>query len=552
MKTSLRKWIVILIALLLAGCGRYEYDVIIRQGTIYDGSGNPPYVADLAIKGDRIAAISDLDEQRGKLEINAAGMAVSPGFINMLSGARVALIHDGRSLSDIRQGVTLEIISEGTSMGPLNEKMRKSRLERQTSIKYDIPWTTLGGYLQHLEDKGVSANIASFVGATTARIHEVGYANRPATPQELENMQALVRQAMEEGALGVGSALIYAPANYAPMEELIALCKVAAEYDGMYISHMRSEGREIFAALDELLTIARETGIRAEIYHLKVSRPGNWNKLDEVIRRVEAAQAEGLQITADMYTYAASSTGLSAISPTWAQEGGHSAWVKRMQDPVIRPRIRDEIAKELTEQPADGILLVGFRNPDMRHLIGKTLAEVATERNADPAETVMNLVIEDDSRIQCVYFSMTEDNIRKKVALPWVAFCSDGSSIAPEPPFTNSQPHPRAYGSFARLLGKYVREEKIIPLEEAIRRLTLFPASNLKIVDRGSLQEDYFADVVVFDPATITDHATFEEPHQLATGVHHVFVNGIQVLRHGEHTGAFPGRFVKGPGWKKE
>ncbi|UCH11025.1 MAG: D-aminoacylase, partial [Fidelibacterota bacterium] len=478
MNSSFHKCFAIAIAFVMVSCSRYEYDTIIRQGTIYDSSGEQPYIADLAIKGDRIAAIGDLSAQRGKLEIDAEGMAVSPGFINMLSGARVALIHDGRSLSDIRQGVTLEIISEGTSMGPLNEKMRQQRLERQTDIKYEIPWTTLGGYLQYLENKGVSPNVASFVGATTVRIHEIGYDDRPATPEELQNMQSLVRQAMEEGALGVGSALIYTPGNYAPTEELVALCQVAAEYDGMYISHMRSENSEIFAALDELLTIARETGIRAEIYHLKASRPANWHKLDEVIRRVEAAQAEGLHITADMYTYAASSTGLSAITPTWAREGGHNAWMQRMQDPDIRPPIRDEIAKELTEQPADGILLVGFRNPEMRHLIGKTLAEVAAMRNADPAETAISLMVEDDSRIQCVYFSMTEENIRKKVALPWVSFCSDGSSIAPEPPFTNSQPHPRAYGSFARLLGKYVREEQIIPLEEAIRRLTSFPASN--------------------------------------------------------------------------
>ena len=556
MNTSLLKLfalriVFLMAALLMASCGHYDYDTIIRQGLIYDGSGNQPYVADLAIKSGRIAAIGDLSAQRGRVEIDAAGLAVSPGFINMLSWATVSLIHDGRSLSDIRQGVTLEVFGEGSSMGPINEKMKKRRLERQTDIKYDIPWTTLGEYLQHLEDKGISTNVASFIGATTVRIHEVGYGDRPATPEELERMQSLVRQAMEEGALGVGSSLIYAPANYAPTAELIALCEVAAEYDGMYISHMRSEGAKIFEALDELLTIARETGIRAEIYHLKSSRPANWHKLDEVIERVEAAQSQGLHITADMYNYAASSTGLNAIAPLWAQEGGHGAWVRRMQDPALRPRIRDEIAKELEAQPAEGILLVGFRNPEMRHLTGKTLAEVAAMRNADPAETAMNLVIEDDSRVQCVYFSMTEENIRKKVALPWVAFCSDAGSIAPEPPFTNSQPHPRAYGSFARLLGKYVREEQLLTLEDAIRRLTSFPASNLKIKDRGNLKEDYFADVVVFDPATITDHATFEEPHQLATGVEHVFVNGIHVLKQGKHTGALPGRFVKGPGWKE-
>lgn len=536
-------------AFIISGCGSYDYDTIIRNGTIYDGSGDPPFIADIAILNDTIAAVGDLGQFQGKTEFNATGLAIAPGFINMLSWATVSLLLDGRSLSDIHQGVTLEVFGEGVSMGPLNEKMKSKRLERQTDIKYDIPWTTLGEYLQHLEKRGVSTNVASFIGATTVRIHEVGYENRPATAEELSRMQALVKTAMEEGALGVGSSLIYAPANYAPAAELIALCEVAAKYDGMYISHIRSEGKAIHEAVDELLTISRKTGIRSEIYHLKSSRRANWHKLDEIIQKIEAVQAEGLHITADMYTYSASSTGLDAITPTWAQEGGHDQWVQRMQDPEMRPIIMNEIAQDLEQQPPQGIMLVGFRNPELRHLTGKTLAEVAAMRNESSAETAMNLVIEDDSRVQCVYFSMTEENIRKKVALPWVAFCSDAGSIAPVSPFTNSQPHPRAYGSFARLLRKYVREEKVIPLEEAIRRLTSFPAANLKIKNRGKLKNGYFADVVVFDPATISDHATFEDPHHLATGVRHVFVNGVQVLKHGKHTGAKPGRFVKGPGW---
>ncbi len=547
-RVTIRKFLLFSIYI-VSGCSSYDYDTIIRNGTIYDGRGERPFTADIAIQDDTIAAVGDLSQFRGKIEFNVDRLAVAPGFINMLSWATVSLLQDGRSLSDIYQGVTLEVFGEGSSMGPMNKKMKRERIERQTDIKYDIPWTTLGEYLQHLEDRGVSTNVASFIGATTVRIHEVGYVNRPATAEELSRMQVLVKTAMEEGALGVGSSLIYAPANYAPTTELIALCEVAAKYDGMYISHIRSEGKGIHEAVDELLTISRKTGIRSEIYHLKASRSANWHKLDEVIHKIKAAQAEGLYITADMYNYSASSTGLDAITPTWAQEGGHVQWVKRMQDPEMRPQIQAGIAKELEEQPPEGIMLVGFRNPDLRYLTGKTLAEVATLRNESPAETVMDLVIEDDSRVQCVYFSMTEENIRKKVAIPWVSFCSDAGSIAPEPPFTNTQPHPRAYGSFARLLRKYVREEKIISLEEAIRRLTSFPAANLKIRDRGQLKKGYFADVVVFDPATISDHATFADPHHLATGVHHVFVNGVQVLNHGKHTGAKPGRFVKGPGW---
>ncbi|NIA01584.1 MAG: amidohydrolase family protein [Bacteroidia bacterium] len=531
--------------LLISACGKEEFDVVIRGGTLYDGSGSAPVVADLAIDGDRIAAVGDLSGHAGRAEIDASGLAVAPGFINMLSWANESLIQDGRSLSDIRQGVTLEVMGEGNSMGPLNETMRQEMVDRQSDIEFDVSWTTLGEYLQHLEDRGISTNVASFVGAATVRIHEMGYEDRDPTPEELDSMLQLVRDAMQEGAMGVGSSLPYIPAPFASTEELIALAKVAADHDGMYISHIRNEADDIFEALEEFLTIVREAGVRGEIYHLKVSHKRNWDKLDEVVALIEGARAEGLDVTADIYTYHASSTGLNYDLPSWVKEGDHEERTARLEDPEVRERVIAE-----TEMiPPEDILLVSFRNEDLRHLTGKTLAEVAEMRGTSPVVTTMDLIVEDDSRIGTVRFTMNEDNIRQKIALPWVSICSDSASLAPEPPFTNSQPHPRAYGSFARLLGKYVREEGIITLEEAIHRLTGLPASNLELAGRGTLAPDYFADVVVFDPETVIDRATFEEPHQLATGVVHVFVNGEQVLRDGEHTGATPGRFVRGPGW---
>jgi N-acyl-D-amino-acid deacylase len=546
-------------ALLLGACApAADYDVIIRNGTIYDGSGEAPFVADLAIDADTIAAIGTLEDVRGRTQIDAQGLAVTPGFINMLSWANESLIHDGRGLSDIRQGVTLEVMGEGTSMGPLNDEMKQRMQERQTEIQYDVTWTTLGEYLKYLEERGVAPNVASFMGATSARIYVIGYEDRAPTPDELDEMRALVRQAMEEGAVGLSSALIYTPAYYADTDELMALARVAGEYGGMYISHMRGEADNLLEALDELITIAREADVRAEIYHLKASGRRNWGKLDELIRRVEAARAEGLRITADMYTYHASSTGLNATMPPWVQEGGHEAWVERLQDPDIRARVKQEMTTPnpdwdntyLNAGSPDNVLLVSFRTDSLRYLTGKTLAEVAAMRGTSPEETAMDLVIQDDSRVGCVFFTMSEDNVRKKISLPWVSFGSDGAAPAPEGVFLNSQPHPRAYGNFARLLGKYVREEGIIPLEQAIRRLTSQPASNLGIDRRGALEVGYYADVVVFDPAEIRDNATFEDPHQLATGVIHLFVNGEQVLEDGEHTGALPGRVVRGPGYR--
>ena len=537
--------------LVLAGCSaQQDYDVIIRNGTIYDGSGDAPFVGDVGIRGDAIAEVGKLTAARGETEIDAAGLAVAPGFINMLSWAVDELLVDPRSQSDIRQGVTLEVFGEGSSWGPWSDPMKKERREGQGDIKYEIAWTTLGEYLEHLERRGVATNVSSFVGATTLRVHEVGYEDRRPTPEELDRMRALVRQAMEEGALGVGSSLIYSPAYYAKTDELVELCKVAAEYDGAYISHIRSEGEHFLEAVDEFITIARRAGIRAEIYHLKASLESNWPKMDQVIEKVEAARKEGLPITADMYLYTATSTGLDALMPPWVQEGGHDAWVERLKDPAIRTRLKNDNEFGFDERSPKDVLLVSFKNDALKRLTGKTLAEVAASRGTSPEDTVMDLVIEDDSRVGVVYTSvMSEENIRKQIRLPWVSFGSDGGSMAPEGVFLKSGTHPRAYGNFARLLGKYVREEKVIPLEEAIRRLTSLPATNLKIQQRGGLAPGYFADVVVFDPATIQDHATFEEPHQYSTGVRHVFVNGTQVLKDGEHTGATPGRFVRAPGY---
>ena len=532
------------------------YDLVIRGGTVYDGSGAEPVVADVAIQADTIAAIGDLSDTEGREEIDAEGLAVAPGFINMLSWATESLIEDGRSQSDIRQGVTLEVFGEGWSMGPLNETMKADEKAGQSHIQYDIAWTTLGEYLEHLAERGISTNVASFVGATTVRIHELGYEDRAPTSDELGRMRDLVREAMEEGALGVGSSLIYAPAFYASTDELIELAKVAATYDGLYISHLRSEGNRLLEAVGELITIAREADIRAEIYHLKAAGEPNWDKLDAVIDTIEAARAEGLDVTADMYTYTAGATGLDAAMPPWVQEGGFEAWRSRLQDDSTRARVAqemqtptDEWENFFTAAGPEKMLLVGFRKEALRPLTGKTLAEVAAERGTTPAETAMDLVVEDSSRVGTVYFLMDEDNVRRQIALPWVSFGSDAESSAPEGVFLKSNPHPRAYGTFARLLGKYVRDEDIIPLEEAIRRLTSLPAANLKIKRRGALQPGYFADVVVFDPARIQDHATFAEPHQYATGVEHVLVNGVPVLRDGEHTGATPGRVVRGPGW---
>lgn len=556
----MRRCLLTLLVLLHASCAAAppSYDAIVRGGTIYDGSGDAPHAADVGISGDSIAFIGDLSGATAPLIIDAAGRAVAPGFINMLSWATEPLLVDGRSQSDIRQGVTLEVFGEGWSMGPLNEAMKARELEEQGDLKYDIEWTTLGEYLEHLERKGVATNVASFVGATTVRIHELGYDNRDPTPDELERMRALVRQAMEEGALGVGSSLIYAPAFYAKTPELVALAQEAGRYGGMYISHMRSEGNALLEAMDELITIAREADVPAEIYHLKLAGAENWSKMDAVLERIESARAEGLRITTDMYTYTAGATGLDAAMPPWVQEGGLQEWRRRLQDPAIRERVVREMRTPTDEWESlyllagspERVLLVAFRQDSLKYLTGRTLEQVARERGVSPEVAAMDLVIADDSRVGTVYFLMSEDNVKRQITLPYMSFGSDAGSLATEGVFLRSNPHPRAYGNFARLLGKYVREEKVIPLEEAVRKLTSLPAENLKIRRRGALRPGHHADIVIFDPATITDHATFEQPHQYATGVEHVFVNGVLVLNDGDHTGALPGRVVRGPGWR--
>ena len=530
-------------------------DVIIRGGTLYDGTGRAPIKADVGIKGDRIAAVGNLSRATAPTIVDAKGLAVAPGFINMLSHSESSLIRDPRSLSELKQGVTTQIFGE-LSMGPLNDQMKQRLRETQGDVKYDIDWNTLAEYLNYLEKRGVSQNVASFIGAATIREYVIGLEDKPPTPEQLDQMRELVRREMEAGALGITTALIYPPAFFAKTDELIELCKVAAKYKGKYTTHMRSEGNQLIEGLQETIRISREAGLPAEIYHLKASGEANWPKMDQVIKMIEDARRQGLKITANMYTYPAGGTGLDAAMPPWVFDGGREAAYKRLQDPATRKKIADAIRTPtnewenlymLTGSP-DRILLSSFRTEKLKPLTGKTLAEVAKMRGKDPIETIMDLVLEDRSRIGTIYFLMSEDNIKKQIRQPWVSFGSDAASIAPEGVFRKSSAHPRAYGNFARLLGKYVREEMVISLTEAVRRLTSLPATNLGLDHRGFLKPGMFADVVVFDPNTIADRATFENPHQLAVGVKDVFVNGTQVLKDGEHTGAKPGKALWGPG----
>ncbi|MEM1091145.1 MAG: D-aminoacylase [Pseudomonadota bacterium] len=551
----------LLAAVTLLGCTSQEsetaYDTIIVNGQIYDGTGAAPIQADLAFTDDRIVAIGDLDETRATTVIDAGGKAVAPGFINMLSWATESLIEDGRALSDIRQGVTLEILGEGWSMGPLNPQMKADALAQQWDIKYAIDWTTLGEYLEFLEQRGVSPNVASFVGGTTVRVHELGEEDRAPTDAELKRMQQLVRDAMREGAMGVSTALIYAPAFYAQTPELIALTAAAAEFGGFYVTHLRSEGNGLLEGIDEVLEIAEATGAAVEIYHLKAAGESNWPKMATVIETIETARAAGVNIRANMYTYTAGATGLDAAMPPWVQEGGHDAWVERLKDPAIRARVLTEIETPtndwenlyLAAGDPSRLLFSAFKNEALKPLTGMTLAEVSAQRGTSPADTMVDLVIEDNSRVGTVYFLMSEENVATQVALPWVSFGSDAEAPAPEGIFLESGVHPRAYGNFVRVLGKYVREEGVISLEEAVRKLTSLPAENLQLRERGLLKSGYFADVVVFDPESVTDHSTFNDPHQLSTGVTDVWVNGIQVLKDSKHTGEMPGRVVRGPGW---
>lgn len=554
-----------LLLLALAACGGKQagapagYDLIIRNGVVYDGSGAAPERVDVAVNGDRVAAwLPAGSDAATKLELDARGRAVAPGFINVLSWATESLIEDGRGMGDTKQGVTLEIFGEGWSMGPLNARMKENALRRQGDIRYDIPWTTLGGYLEYLEQRGITPNVASFVGATTVRIHVLGEDDVQPDAGQLARMQDLVREAMAEGALGVGASLIYPPAAFARTEELVALAQAAAESGGGYIAHMRSEADRLLEAVDETIAIARATGQRAEIYHLKAAGERNWPKMAQAIERIEAARAEGLQVSADMYTYTAGATGLTAALPPWVQAGGHEAMVRRLQDPAIRARVIAEMRDPAPEWENlrllagsdERVLLVGFRNPALKPLTGRTLADVARERGRSAEETAIDLIIEDDSRVGTAYFLMSEENVELGLSQPWVSLGSDAMSAAPEGVFLQSGTHPRAYGNFARFLGHYVRGRGLMPLEQAVYRLTGLPAANWKLEGRGCLRPGCYADIVVFDPDTIADHATFEDPQRYATGVSDVFVNGVQVLRDGEHTGARPGRVVRGPGWK--
>lgn len=534
-----------------------QVDLLIHNGVIYDGSGRDPIKGDVAVRGGRVVAVGKLADHQAKQKVDAKGLAVAPGFINTLSWATESLIHDGRAMSDIKQGVTLEIFGEGTSMGPVNDPIRQEMIKTQTDVRYDITWTTLGEYLEFLTKKGISPNVASFVGAATVRAYVLGYENRAPTPEELARMQELVRNAMREGALGVGSSLIYAPANYAKTDELIAITKAAGEFGGAYISHLRSEGDRFLEALDELLLIAKEARVPAQVYHLKAAGRKNWPKMQQAIDKIEAARKSGLKITADMYSYTAGATGLDAAMPTWVQEGGIDAWIERLQKPEIRARVLKEMRDPqagfesllLAAGSPERVLLIGFKTEKLKPLTGKTLAEVAKLRGVSPEDAAIDLVIEDRTRVSTAYFLMSEENVKLGLSQPWVNIDSDAEAPAPEGPFLLSNPHPRAYGTFARFLGHYVRDQKVTTLQDAIRRLTSLPATTFKLKNRGCLQSDCFADIVVFDPATIKDHATFDKPHQYATGVQHVFVNGVQVLRDGEHTGAKPGQVVRGPGY---
>ncbi|HEX4736480.1 MAG TPA: amidohydrolase family protein [Allosphingosinicella sp.] len=535
-----------------------RYDTVLRGGTVYDGSGGRPFVGDVGIKGDRIVAVAPHLAGHGRREIDVRGLAVAPGFVNMLSWANESLIADGRGESDILQGVTLEVMGEGDSMGPWNEEMKRKEAERQSDIKYPIRWTTLGQYLGYMEKKGISPNLASFVGATTVRVHELGEGDVQPNPDQLARMRALVRQAMNEGAMGVGSSLIYAPATFAKTPELIALTTEAAKCGGMYISHMRNEGPTLLEAIDELVEISRRSGAPSEIYHFKQSGSVNWGKLDAAVARVNAARAKGQRITADMYTYTAGATGLDAAIPTWSQDGGLEAWIARMKQPEMRARILSEMRADkksefadLVVRHPDKVLMLAFKNPALKPLTGKTLAEIAKLRGKSPDDTAIDLVIEDGSRVGVAYFIMDEANVRREVQLPWMSFGSDEAAQAPEGAFLLSASHPRAYGNFARVLGHYARDEHLMPLQEAVRRLAALPAQNLGIKDRGMLRPGYFADIAVFDPAKIQDHATYEKPQVFATGMREVFVNGVEVVHDGAHTGATPGRFVKGPGWNR-
>ena len=557
----MKKQIAILLVVLstLISCQqKTSYDTIIRNGLVYDGNGGEPFKADIAIQTDSIAFIGDLSNATAKNEVDAKGLAVAPGFINMMGHSEESLFQDGRAQSDIRQGVTTEIFGE-SSFGPLNANMKNQMQNGQGDVRYNVSWNTLGEYMQVLEKKGIAPNIASFVGSGAVRQYVIGEANVAPTPAQLDSMKLLVDQAMEEGALGITNALIYPVDFFAKTDELIALAKEASKYGGTYSSHMRSEGNKLLEAVEELITISKEANIPAEIFHLKAGGKDNWPKMDSVIKRVERARKEGLDITSDMYTYLAGATGMTSAFPPTLQDGGFGKLRERLQDPKIRAEMK--LAMNTNAQGwenlyygaggAEHVLLLGFKQDSLKKFTGKTLAEAAKIRNKSPEETAMDLIIQDSTRVGVAYFLMNEDNVKKQVALPWVSFGSDEGSYTNEGVFLKSNAHPRAYGNFARVIGHYVRDEKVLTLQAAIQKLANLPAKHLKLQKRGELKTGYYADIVIFDPAKVKDNATFEKPHQYADGMVDVFVNGINVFKNGEPTGIAAGRFVKGPGYKK-
>ncbi len=552
---SMVVWCVALQSVPAVAADAARYDILISGGTVYDGSGGAPFVGDVAISGDRIAYVGPHAPRPARERVDAHGKAVAPGFVNMLAHPEASLLVDGRALSDLRQGVTLEVLGED-SMGPLNARMKELMLQRQVDVHYAIDWTTLGEYLQRLEQHGIAPNVASYVGAGTVRTYVLGERDVQPTPAQLGQMRALVHQAMEQGALGVTTALIYSPNEYAKTPELIALASESARCGGIYSVHMRSEGDRLLEALQETIDIARASGAPAEIYHLKAAGKRNWSKLDALIGAVEAARAQGVRITADMYVYTAGATGLDAAMPPWVQDGGLEAWIARLREPAVRARVVAEMRDPAPAWEnlygaagATGTLLLAFKNPALKPLTGKTLAAVAQMRGVSAEDAAIDLVIQDGSRVGVAYFLMSEENVGREVALPWVSFDSDEQAPAPEGVFLKSNPHPRAYGNFARVLAKYVREERVLGLAQAIHKLAALPAATLSLSDRGLLKTGDFADIVVFDPNTIQDHATYERPHQLASGVDDVWVNGVRALRHGEATGAASGRAVRGRAW---
>jgi len=562
MKPSAARWPIVLLVSGFSISGAFAatqgdagYDLLITGGTVYDGSGAEPFVGDVAIRGDRIAYVGPHAPHAARERVDAHGKAVAPGFTNMLAHPEESLLIDGRALSDLRQGVTLEVLGED-SMGPLTPKMKERALQRQGDIHYAIDWSTLGEYLQHLERRGIAPNVASFVGAGTVRTYVLGERDVQPTAEQLAQMRTLVREAMEQGAMGVTTALIYSPNQYAKTPELIALATESARCGGIYSAHMRSEGDRLLEAVQETVDIAHASGGPAEIYHLKAAGRRNWDKLPALITAVEKARAAGTRITADMYVYTAGATGLDAAMPPWVLDGGLEAWIERLRDPRMRARVIADMREPnpswenlFAAAGAKGTLLLAFKNPKLKPLTGKTIAEVARMRGVSPEDAAIDLVIEDGSRVGVAYFLMSEDNVRREVALPWVSFDSDEAAPAPEGVFLKSNSHPRAYGNFARVLAKYVREEKALTLPQAIHKLAALPAATLSLTDRGQLKSGYFADIVLFDPATIQDHATYERPHQLATGVDDVWINGMRALRQGVATGAASGRAVRGRAW---